>query len=58
LSDPLRVGIIGGGWIARVHVPAIDAAPGIELVAACDIAIERAEAIAGPRGGHAYTRWE
>jgi len=58
LRDPLRVGIIGGGWIARVHVPAIDAAPGIELVAACDTAIERAEAIAGPRGAHAYTRWE
>ena len=33
----LRVGIIGGGWIARVHVPAIDAAPGLELVAACDL---------------------
>jgi myo-inositol 2-dehydrogenase/D-chiro-inositol 1-dehydrogenase len=58
MSDPLRVGIIGGGWIARVHVPAIDAAPGLELVAACDSAIERAEAISGPRGGTAYARWE
>jgi myo-inositol 2-dehydrogenase / D-chiro-inositol 1-dehydrogenase len=55
---PLRVGIIGGGWIARIHVPAIDAAPGVELVAACDSAIERAEAIAGPRGARAYARWE
>lgn len=55
---PLRVGIIGGGWIARVHVPAIDAAPGLELVAACDTAIERAHAIAGPRGGRAYERWQ
>jgi myo-inositol 2-dehydrogenase / D-chiro-inositol 1-dehydrogenase len=54
----LRAGIIGGGWIARVHVPAIDAAPGVELVAACDTEIARAEAIAGPRGGRAYTRWE
>ena len=34
---PLRAGIVGGGWIARVHVPAIDAAPGVELVAACDL---------------------
>ena len=55
---PLRAGIIGGGWIARVHVPAIDAAPGVELVAACDIDADRAEAIAGPRGARAYVRWE
>ena len=55
---PLRAGIVGGGWIARVHVPAIDAAPGVELVAACDVAADRAEAIAGPRGARAYTRWE
>ena len=55
---PLRAGIIGGGWIARVHVPAIDAAPGVELVAACDIDADRAEAIAGPRGARAYARWE
>jgi myo-inositol 2-dehydrogenase / D-chiro-inositol 1-dehydrogenase len=54
----LRAGIIGGGWIARVHVPAIDAAPGVELVAACDVALDRAEAIAGPRGARAYARWE
>jgi predicted dehydrogenase len=54
----LRAGIIGGGWIARVHVPAIDATPGIELVAACDTELERAETIAGPRGGRAYLRWE
>ena len=55
---PLRAGIVGGGWIARVHVPAIDAAPGVELVAACDVAADRAEAIAAPRGARAYTRWE
>src|SRR5881396_1279784 len=54
----LRAGIIGGGWIARVHVPALDAAPDLELVAACDIALERAEAIARPRGAHAYASWE
>jgi len=57
-TAPLRAGIIGGGWIARVHVPAIDAAPGVELVAACDTELGRAEAIAGPRGARAYARWE
>ena len=29
-----------------------------QLVAACDLDLERAEAIAGPRGAHAYARWE
>lgn len=55
---PLRAAIIGGGWIARVHVPALDAAADVELVAACDTALERAEAIARPRGAHAYASWE
>lgn len=54
----MRAGIIGGGWIAGRHVPAIDAAGGVDLVAACDTALERAEAIARPRGAHAYARWE
>jgi myo-inositol 2-dehydrogenase / D-chiro-inositol 1-dehydrogenase len=54
----LRAAIIGGGWIARRHVPAIDAAADVQLVAACDVDLDRAEAIAGPRGARAYTRWE
>ncbi len=54
----LRAGMIGGGWITRVHAPAIDAAEGVDLVAACDIDVARAEAIAGPRGGRAYASWE
>ena len=54
----MRAGIIGGGWIARRHVPAIDAAEDVHLVAACDTAVARAEAIAAPRGANAYARWE
>jgi myo-inositol 2-dehydrogenase / D-chiro-inositol 1-dehydrogenase len=54
----LRAGMIGGGWITRVHAPAIDAADDVDLVAACDLDLARAEAIAGPRGGRAYTSWE
>jgi myo-inositol 2-dehydrogenase / D-chiro-inositol 1-dehydrogenase len=54
----LRAGMIGGGWITRVHAPAIDAAEGVDLVAACDIDLGRAEAVAGPRGGRAYTNWD
>jgi myo-inositol 2-dehydrogenase / D-chiro-inositol 1-dehydrogenase len=55
---PLRAGIIGCGWIARVHVPALDTAAEVELVAACDTALERAEAIARPRSARAYKSWE
>jgi myo-inositol 2-dehydrogenase/D-chiro-inositol 1-dehydrogenase len=58
VSGTLRAGIIGGGWIARVHVPAIDAAAGVELVAACDTDLPRATAIADPRGARAYAAWE
>jgi myo-inositol 2-dehydrogenase / D-chiro-inositol 1-dehydrogenase len=54
---PLNVGIIGGGWIARRHVPAIDAAEDVELVAACDSDLPRAQAIAEPRGARAYDHW-
>jgi len=54
----MRAGIIGGGWIARRHVPAIDAAEDVDLVAACDTAVECAEAIAAPRAARAYARWE
>jgi myo-inositol 2-dehydrogenase / D-chiro-inositol 1-dehydrogenase len=54
----LRAGMIGGGWITRVHAPAIDAAEGVDLVAACDIDLDRAEALTRPRGGRAYTSWE
>jgi myo-inositol 2-dehydrogenase / D-chiro-inositol 1-dehydrogenase len=48
---------VGGGWIARVHVPALDAADGIELIAACDIDRGRAEAITQPRRARAYDDW-
>lgn len=54
----LAVGIIGGGWIARRHVPAIIAASGVELVAACDTELSRAQAIAGSTGARAYREWE
>jgi myo-inositol 2-dehydrogenase / D-chiro-inositol 1-dehydrogenase len=53
----LAVGIIGGGWIARRHVPAIDAAEGVDLVAVCDAEVSRAEAIAAPRRARAYRDW-
>jgi myo-inositol 2-dehydrogenase / D-chiro-inositol 1-dehydrogenase len=53
----LAAGIIGGGWIARRHVPAIDAAEGVDLVAVCDVELARAEAIARPRRARTYHDW-
>jgi predicted dehydrogenase len=49
--------MIGAGWIARRHVPAIDAADSAELVAVCDVDSSRAEAIAAPRDARAYREW-
>ena len=56
--DVLRAGIVGLGWISRVHVPALAAMDDFELVAACDVDLERAETIAGERGARAYDSWE
>jgi len=53
----LRVGLLGGGWIARVHVPAI-ADAGADLVAVCDIDRSRAEAVAAESAASAHTDWQ
>ncbi|HEX2587773.1 MAG TPA: Gfo/Idh/MocA family oxidoreductase [Gaiellales bacterium] len=55
---PLRVGLLGGGWIARVHAPAIAGATDAELVAVCDLDPTRAQAVAEPLGAAVYTSWE
>src|SRR5262245_22543934 len=54
----LRAGIVGLGWISRVHLPAIAAMEGVELVAACDVDHGRAEAIAKEWGARPYDSWE
>ncbi len=55
---PRRVGLLGCGWIARVHAPAIDEAADAQLVAVCDVDVARAQAVAGPRGAAVHTSWE
>ena len=43
-NDTIRVGIIGCGGIANgKHLPGLKSTPGIEMVAFCDIIIEKAE---------------
>ena len=43
-SDKVRIGIIGCGGIANgKHMPALKKLPNVEMVAFCDIVVERAE---------------
>lgn len=50
-SDKTRVGIIGCGGIAnQKHMPSISRLPDVEIVAFCDIIVERAQAAAGKYG--------
>lgn len=45
MEKKLRIGVIGCGWIANgKHMPAQKANPRAEMVAFCDIIVERAEA--------------
>lgn len=50
-SDIIRVGIIGCGGIANgKHMPSVKQVRGVEMVAFCDIIVERAEAAAKKYG--------
>ena len=53
--DPrLRVGLVGAGIIAGVHLANLDLMPDAELVGVADLDPGRAEAAARPRGARAY----
>lgn len=49
-SRPLRVGIVGCGSIARNHLEAYRAAPGVEVVGCCDVDVDRAHDFAAAHG--------
>ena len=49
--ETLRAGVIGAGFIAvRGHIPGYRAAPGVEVVALCDVKEERARQVAQELG--------
>ncbi len=50
MSAKLKVGIIGCGGITNKHLPALERNPDVEVVAFCDILIERAEKMAKEYG--------
>lgn len=55
-SKPVKVGLLGAGYILQAHAKALQALPGIELAAVCDVSRARAEAAAASFGiGRAFT---
>jgi predicted dehydrogenase len=57
MSDPVRLALVGCGRIAQVaHLPAVEKAEGVELVAVCDPSAAVAGSVAGRYGlSAAYT---
>ncbi len=55
---PLRVAVVGLGWIARDHLAALGRLDGAEVVAVCDVDPERAEAAAAGSGATTYGDWQ
>jgi predicted dehydrogenase len=50
-THPLRVGIVGAGsWSRQAHVPGFQSCAGADLVAICDIDLERARQVAAEAG--------
>jgi nucleoside-diphosphate-sugar epimerase/predicted dehydrogenase len=55
-SNPIRVALIGAGYIADYHFDALGAVPGATVQAVCDLSQARAEGFAAARGvPRAYT---
>jgi myo-inositol 2-dehydrogenase / D-chiro-inositol 1-dehydrogenase len=51
----VRAAIIGAGWIAEEHAAILRRLDGVELVAVCDVDLERARNLAG--GAAVYSDW-
>ena len=52
----VKVGVIGCGSIARYrHLPEYHTHPDVDIIAVCDVALERAQAVAQTYGAKAYT---
>ena len=52
----VKVGVIGCGSIARYrHLPEYHTHPNVEIIAVCDVALERAQSVAQTYGAKAYT---
>lgn len=56
-AAPLRVGIIGAGWIAQTHLRSISQLPTAGVEAVADVDLSRARAAAATAGARAYGSW-
>ena len=55
MPQPIRVGLIGAGYIATWHADALKATPGVQITAVCDVSEAAAKALADPLGAQAVT---
>jgi predicted dehydrogenase/nucleoside-diphosphate-sugar epimerase len=55
MSQPIRVGLIGAGYIADWHADALKATPGVQITAVCDVNEAVAKALADPLGAQVVT---
>ena len=53
-KDKLRIGLIGCGGISGAHRPHLSASEDVELVAFCDVIVERAQKHADKYGGEVF----
>lgn len=57
-NSPLRVGIVGAGYIATWHATTIKALTGVELVSVCDTSAGAADALASGFDAKPYTDFD
>ena len=55
--DIIRVGVVGAGWIAREHRRVLDSVAEVQLVAVCDLDLERAGELAAGTDARVYQDW-
>lgn len=55
MPNPLRIGLIGAGYIATWHADALAATPGVSVVAVCDTRAGAAQALADQYGAAVST---
>src|SRR5205085_10548165 len=58
MAAPLRMAVVGLKGIGQTHLGAVEAAPGVELVAVCDAVPEIATEVGAERGVPHYTSLE
>ncbi|APZ52503.1 NAD-dependent epimerase/dehydratase family protein [Salipiger abyssi] len=58
MSEPIRVGLIGAGYIATWHADALKATPGVSVAAICDVSETAAKGMAEAYGAQPFTSVE